>query len=446
MHSFLYNIWGLVTSQILYPYAEYKIGRQILPKLRTLRQEAKLPFSKRKTLAQQRLASTLEAAGADVPYYRDLFRTARFDPVKVRNDVRYLNELPYLTKEILREQGTRLVNEKYANLVIREQKTGSSTGPAAIVRYDQESLDWTAAQNILMLEWGGKYRCNREAHLSTMFTSPLPPEAIHNEERKCFVLNRCNIYTGGFDDASQEQLLMDLRAAHARIVQGHPSSIFALARYLKRHGKSGRGLFSIFVSTGEMLTQAQRSLIEEVLGVRVSNRDGACEFGVMAQERTTGPRGELMVSDSLVWPELLPNGEDDIGELVFTSLRNPCMPLIRYRMGDLGALEERQNGWWITQLTGRTHDAAIIDGKSYPTHFIQDILDRCGDITDFQIAVDPKGNVLEFRLVTPPEAWDVVLSAVRQEFPSVPVRRIEVTELVFVGIRGKFSYLVRTMT
>ena len=104
MHSFLYNIWGLVTSQILYPYAEYKIGRQILPKLRTLRQEAKLPFSKRKTLAQQRLASTLEAAGADVPYYRDLFRTARFDPVKVRNDVRYLNELPYLTKEILREQ------------------------------------------------------------------------------------------------------------------------------------------------------------------------------------------------------------------------------------------------------------------------------------------------------------------------------------------------------
>lgn len=152
MHSFLYNIWGLVTSQILYPYAEYKIGRQILPKLRTLRQEAKLPFSKRRTLAQQRLASTLEAAGADVPYYRDLFRTARFDPVKVRNDVRYLNELPYLTKEILREQGTRLVNEKYANLVIREQKTGSSTGPAAIVRYDQESLDWTAAQNILMLD------------------------------------------------------------------------------------------------------------------------------------------------------------------------------------------------------------------------------------------------------------------------------------------------------
>lgn len=135
-----------------------------------------------------------------------------------------------------REPG--LVNEKYANLVIREQKTGSSTGPAAIVRYDQESLDWTAAQNILMLEWGGKYRCNREAHLSTMFTSPLPPEAIHNEERKCFVLNRCNIYTGGFDDASQEQLLMDLRAAHARIVQGHPSSIFGAGPLSKTgHGK-----------------------------------------------------------------------------------------------------------------------------------------------------------------------------------------------------------------
>ena len=187
-----------------------------------------------------------------------------------------------------------------------------------------------------------------------------------------------------------------------------------------------------------MLTDVQRDVIEEVLRVRVSNRYGACEFGVMAQERADGPKGELMVSDSLVWPEITPEEE-----LVFTSLRNPCMPLIHYRMGDLGHLEERCDGWWITRLMGRTHDAVIIDEKKYPTHFIQDILDRCGDITDFQIAVDTDGKALEFRLVTPPEAWAGVSAAVQREFPSVPVRRIESSELVFVGIRGKFSYLVR---
>ena len=446
MYSFLYNIWGLVTSQILYPYAEHKIKRQILPKLRILRQEAKLPFSVRRAATLERLASTLKAAGSDVPYYRDMFRAIGFNPEKISNDIRYINDIPYLTKEILREQGIRLVSEKYISRIIREQKTGSSTGPAAIIRYDQESLDWTAAQNILMLEWGGKYRWNREAHLSTQFTTPLSPQSLKNEARKCLVLNRYNIYTGGFDDASQEQLLSDLHTAHANVVQGHPSSMFALARYLKSQGKTGKDLFSLFISTGEMLTQSQRALIEEVFGVRVSNRYGACEFGVMAQERATGPKGELMVSDSLVWPELLPYREKGIGELVFTALRNPCMPLIRYRMGDLGTLEERQDGWWITQLTGRTHDVVKINGKNYPTHFIQDIFDRCGNITDFQVAVTPEGEALEFRLVTPPESWDSISLAVRREFPSVPARRIDAKELVFIGIRGKFSYLVRITT
>lgn len=82
MYSFLYNIWGLFTSQILYPYAEHKIKRQILPKLRILRQEAKLPFSVRRAATLERLASTLKAAGSDVPYYRDMFRAIGFNPEK----------------------------------------------------------------------------------------------------------------------------------------------------------------------------------------------------------------------------------------------------------------------------------------------------------------------------------------------------------------------------
>ena len=74
MQSLLYNLWGLLTSQILYPYAEHRIGRQILPKYRVLRTEAEDTFPDRKKRALERLSDTLELAGSDVPYYRDLFR------------------------------------------------------------------------------------------------------------------------------------------------------------------------------------------------------------------------------------------------------------------------------------------------------------------------------------------------------------------------------------
>lgn len=437
-----YDVWGIIASNLLYPYAERQQKRSIRPKLRILRREADLAFIRRRALALERLADVLEHAGRTVPYYRDLFAARGFEPSNVRRDARYLEELPFLTKHILLEQGKRLVSEDHADRLVRAQKTGSSTGPAATIYYDQEALDWTAAQNILMLEWGGKRRRHREAHLSTRFPDGPSPEARRFERRKCFVLNRQNIHTGGFDDASQERLLDDLRRARARVVQGHPSSLYALARYLKKTGKAGTGLFQIFVSTGEMISPAQRALIEDMLGVRVSNRYGACEFGVMAQERADGPKGELMVSDSLVWPEMLPAGDGRSGELVFTALRNGAMPLIRYRMGDCGTLRERDDGWWITELAGRTHDAVDIDGTSYPTHYMQDILDRCGNISDFQIVVRD-GKAVEFRLVADPAQWEAIAAAVRAHFPTVPVRRIDAADLVFVGVRGKFSYLLR---
>lgn len=436
--------WGRVCAGLLYPYAEKTVGRDIRSKLVSLRQEAARPFARRRREARERLADMLEFAGRTVPYYRDLFRATAFDPARVRSDERFLADLPFLTKDILREQGRRLVSEEYADKVEREQKTGSSTGLAATVFYDAVSLDWTAAQNVLMLEWGGKRRFDREAHLSTRFADTRRPRYPEMEAKKCFVLNRYNIYTEGFDDRSQERLLRGLRSARARVVQGHPSSLFALSRYLHRQGRTAHGLFEIFVSTGEMMTGVQRERIEEVLGVRVSNRYGACEFGVMAQELADGPRGGMLVSDSMVWPESVPlNGElGGAGELVFTGLRNKCMPLVRYRIGDAGVLCERGDGWWIVDIVGRTHDTVEISGTSYPTHYVQDALDRCGAVADFQI-LERAGKAVELRIVADEQAWPDIAGRVAARFPGIPVRRIEVEELVFVGVRGKFSYVLR---
>lgn len=441
MHRYLQNLQGLLKVLFLYPVAERTQKRRITPKLRILRAEAAAPFARRKEIARARLIGVLSHAKATVPYYHDLFTSLNFDPECLRRDMRYFEDIPFLTKDILREQGRRLISSTYTNAIVREQKTGSSTGLAATIYYDQEGLDWTAAQNIMVLEWGGKLRCHREAHLSTRFAA-MPPDAARVEAKKCFVLHRQNIYTEGFGSQAQDRLLEDLRKAKAVLVQGHPSSMFALARYLEKQGKTAPGLFEVFVSTGELLTAEQRAHIEKVFSVRVSDRYGACEFGVMAQELATGPVDELLVSDSLVWPEAMDNAVSEPSELVFTNLRNPVMPLVRYRMGDVGKLVERDNGWWITHLAGRTHDAVNINDISYPTHYVQDILDRCGPIDDFQILVANQ-RAKELRLVVRPEHWEQTQQAVKEQFPALPLRRIDPEDLVFVGIRGKFSYLIR---
>lgn len=441
MRYCLYDTLGFFTAYFLYPYAEHKRGRKILPKLSILRKEAKQPFAQRKQTAQAHLVKILECAQKNVPYYRDLFATYNFSPQSVLQDVRYLTDLPFLTKEIILEQGKRLLNESCPK-ILHERKTGGSTGPAANIYYSKEDLDWTAAQNIQMLEWGGKHRFNREAHLSTLFLKPLPDAAIREEIKKCLVLNRYNIYTSGLGAQALRQLYKSLQKAHARFVQGHPSSMAALAQYLVQQGAKTTGLFQVFVSTGEMLTNKQRKLIENVFQCRVSNRYGACEFGVMAQELTRSHRGKLLVADSMVWPELLDPNPEGIGELVFTSLRNESMPLIRYRIGDIGQLIQKDDGWWISNLTGRIHDSVIIGGDTYPTHYVQDILDRCGPISDFQIVV--KDSVAqELCLVCAQENWSSIFSAVTENFPTVPLRRICTEELVLTGRREKFRYVIK---
>lgn len=437
----LSDAFGVLTAYLVYPLAQRREKRLILPKLRTLRAEAAQPFSIRKAQAHKRLVAVLEQAGRTVPYYRELFAARGFDPASVARDIRYLDDLPCLTKADIMEQGRRLISENAPQGALHERKTGSSTGPAARIYYDQVAMDWTAAQNIQTLEWAGKRRYYREAHLSTRFLTPIPPHDARREAWKCFVLNRENIYTDSLEGGDQDRLWQDIRQAGARVVQGHPSSLYALARHLEQQGGIGGRAFDLFVSTGEMLTDKQRQTIERVLQCRVANRYGAAEFGVMAQETAGRGDNSLLVADSMVWPEMVAPNEAGVGELVFTALRNAAMPLIRYRMGDLGQLTEQAAGWRLTQLMGRVHDAVVVDGTTYPTHFMQDILDRCGDIQDFQIAVKD-GQAVELRLVTAPDQWETIANAVRGNFPTLALRRIAPQELVFVGRRGKFRYLV----
>jgi phenylacetate-CoA ligase len=338
-------------SGLLYQFAERVLQRSITPKLRILRQEAALPFARRKALAVERLALTLAGAGRTVPYYRDLFRRHKFTAEKVLLDARHMEELPYLTPDIVREQGKRLLGENCALPVIREFSAGGEGGLNIAFYHDQESLDWITANNIITLEWGGKRRDDREARVSAHSPPQSGGTGLRPEFIKNLLLNRKNVHMAGHSAADMEKLLRELRNAGARTIQGPASGLSALAAYIRQTGASGGGLFEIFFSTGENLSDAQRELIASVFCARVYNRYGSHEFGVLAQETEQGPHGALRVADSLVWPEVAPperTGEKS--ELVFTSLRNSAMPLIRYRRGDRGELGEDAEGSLITEI------------------------------------------------------------------------------------------------
>lgn len=429
-------------SRVLYPIAEWKMGRKIGNKLEKLQMYANLPFVKRRSLAFSYLLQVLFEAEQHVPYYRDLFASKGFTSKDIRHDPNLFFELPLLTKEIIQEQGLRLVNEKYMNTALELRRTNGSTGLVTSIFYNNEALDWSAAQNILMLRWAGKNLHEREVLISSV-RGEVSSASINFEKKKCLVLNRVNIFVGVHTEQELAQAWEKIVAAKAVSVQGHPSTMYALACFVDNIGGITRPVFDVFVSTGEFLPSRKRLFIEKVLLCRVADRYGAAEFGVMAQELAHGPKSKLLVHDAMVWPEMINVDQYGSGELVFSGLRNIAMPLIRYCTGDKGHIEEKEDGWWINDLQGRVHDMVNINGVLYPTHYIMNILTcNCDGVLDFQIAVQGD-EAKELWILVKPKQENEVLSQIQEVFPYLPVRFVKPEDFVYSGRLGKFRYIVK---
>lgn len=427
-----------LSAYVLYPMAEWSQGRRIGSKFRAFRRWMARPFAERRRQAQQRLAEVLHLAGCHVPYYRDLFRTSGFDPDKVERDVAYLQDLPYLDKHTIREQGVRLLHEDIPRAHLELRKTGGSTGQSALIYYSRRALDWTAAANLWALRAIGKYPHTREAHLSSQFPETFAWRDRCREWIKCAAMNRVNIATAALDGAGLDNLWHELRRARAWLLQGHPSTLYALARHIEKRQPCAPGMFQVFESTGESLGVSKRHAIERVFQCRAIDRYGSAEFGVLAYQLSAG--APLTVLDAVAWPETLATSAGP--ELVFTGLLNEAMPLLRYRTGDLGELSESAQGFSLDQIAGRIHDLVRIGGRLYPTHYVQDLLDRAGGVDEFQIEEGGQRPIL--RLVTAPATDRQVLASRIREWwgETVVLEFVGFDGLRRVGGRGKFRYVV----
>jgi phenylacetate-CoA ligase len=91
----------------------------------------------------------------------------------------------------------------------------------------------------------------------------------------------------------------------------------------------------------EFLSVTRRRILERVFGVQVFNLYGSTETGHLLMEDETG---RMRPSPETALLELNPTTRDGVAELIVTTLTNPFMPLIRYRIGDLVERQEEPGG------------------------------------------------------------------------------------------------------
>ena len=436
---------GYLSALVLYPISERLEKRYIRNKRAELRAYFGRTFEARKQIMRNRLADIVDFSGTNVPYYKDLFRSLSFDPKVLRKDSAYLQELPYLTKDIVREQGRRLLSRELDGLRHYDMKTGGSTGLAANFFYDQVAADYSAAVTLYSRERIGKRKHQFELHFACRFPYLVESKKWTREDWKELAMNRSNIFFDRLDEIGLEEIWQTLVIRRPFLIHGHPSTIYALACHIQKTRRKAN-TFEIFESSGELLKAYQRELIEEALQCKVVDRYGLAEFGIIAYE-LNGPGTGLQILDSEGWPESLVDHDlyGQTHEFVFSGFRNLLMPLIRYRTGDMAKVVEGDGGFYLSDVIGRTHDLVPINNIPYPTHYIMDVLNhRVGGIQEFQIDLHQSKPILLIVPETNALVKDIHEKIISYWGDAFELRFVQHDGLVRVGRHQKFRHLVHS--
>jgi phenylacetate-CoA ligase len=436
----LRQIKGMLSARLAYPLAERLEKRTVTPKLQELQRYYRQPLEQRMAIARNQLANILHFAKQEVPYYRDILTACNFDPEKIRQDTAWLQDLPFLTKDIIREQGVRLLSQPLANIRHHACKTGGSTGKSTVIFYDQTAADYSAAVTLYARERIGKSKSEVALHFACRFPDQLDPPWPTKEDFKCFAMNRSNIFFDRVDADGLDRMWAILERRRPYLIHEHPSTIYALACHREQFPQQ-KAPFKVFESSGELLQPYMREKIEQVLGCRVVDRYGLAELGIMAYELDAQVT-DLQVLESEGWPESRAT-DDGSHELVFTGFRNRLMPLIRYATGDRARVVKTVKGFILTDVVGRIHDMVTLNGTPYLTHHIMDMLDhRVGGIQEFQIDLREAHPILRIVPETNADTTSIA-SRINNYWPNAfTIVFVGHADLVRVGNRSKFRHVV----
>lgn len=421
---------------ILFPTLEKLTKRDITRKVQQLNNFELLSNEEQLKVQRQKLFEFSQYCKNNVPYYQNLFAKISFDESKILKDIKFIQDIPILTKEIVKAESNRIIQSG----AFHRRKTGGSTGVSVHFFYDNPGLDWTSAINLVAINMAGKKPKHTDCHISSeLGIEPPNFKAKLLDRLKLFSQNRQRLMITSFTDEYLEQACHQLKRTKPYMLQGHPSSAFAIASYIERKGFSPKKLCKIFEPSGEMLNDKMVQTIEEYLCEKVVNRYGNAESGVMAHSLLEDSYNRLKVFRRAFYIE-----ECDNSNIIASSFTNYGFPLLRYDTGDIATVKEEKKGCFLYDIQGRIHDSVPIGNQVYPTHYIMDFLDHVvTNIKEFQILLNENSKPTLNIVPEDNDDIDRIEQEIEKKWPNkLNIKFIDHSSLIRVGWRQKFRHVI----
>ncbi|MBN1542108.1 phenylacetate--CoA ligase family protein, partial [candidate division KSB1 bacterium] len=367
-----------------------------------LRAIDRLPRQSRESieaLAQKKREHLLDIAFEQIPYYKKKYSEKGLSR-KAFDLERDWNRLPILHREQLQSQkGKELQNPNLHRRVSRERTSGSSGKPLLIVK-DRAKSGYSRAV---------MYRCYRQygidigSRQARFWGVPPNPKQRFKERLKDLLANRIRLSAFDLNEKTLRRFTHKLLRFKPSYFYGYPTVMHRYAEWLERSSIDLSALhLKAIIATSEILYAAQRQTLERVFHAPVVNEYGCTEIGIIAFEC---PHGNMHINSDLVFVESLQMPKKPQQTLLLTELQNEFNPLIRYDIGDLGALSSgsctcQSSLPTLDRLVGRDASFIVTPRGRLVNDAILDYVFQ-GGIDQFQ-AIQHHRDQLEIRLCKGP--------------------------------------------
>lgn len=395
-------------------------------------------------------------AQAKVPYYSEL--PPLDESAGTVQDL--LSQVPLLDKQTIRREGARLHSSEVKERSSYLNTSGGSTGEPVRLVQDGYYWDWGIAAKLLFDQWTG-YKVGQ------------PKAVLWGSERDLFkgkerfvvaagrrLKNEYWLNTFRMTDRDMRTYIDQINGTRPRQILAYVESIYGLSLYAKREGLKVHSPGAVLTSAGT-LQEHMRETIEGVFQCRVFNRYGSREVGDPACQCEVGLGLHVCMPTHVIEvlnEEGAPAAPGELGELVVTLLTNYSMPLIRYRIGDMGAWSQADcscgRSWPMLQrVAGRTNSlirtpTATLDSAAISALLYYKSNDRSQVFTAFskyrfiQEAVD---RVLVLVVVEDTELWSSERALISRKLATalgagVEIRFEEVDDIA-PSASGKYSFI-----
>jgi phenylacetate-CoA ligase len=280
-------------------------------------------------LQLDRLRRTVKHAYGAVPYYRRAWSAVGFEPGDLRT-LEDLRGLPVLTKQDIRDHLEELTDPALLPAA-RANNTGGSTGAPLKFYQDARYTALGKAATFRHDEWTG-WRFGEP--VLRVWGAPRDIATGPRQRLTSALLGEHVVNAFALTEESLQEGLRQILAVKPTMLVGYASALAALADHIRTRGGLPAGhRIQGLVSSAEVLDEDMRGRIEAAFGRTVYNRYGSRETGILASECEAGRMH--IAAEHHVLEYLEPGAE--MSPLLVTGLTNDVMPLIRYRIEDVGA-------------------------------------------------------------------------------------------------------------